>query len=398
MKKRLLAICFAALLVVTTFAGCGKKTDGGDTADTTALRQESSEASDGETFVLGGLAPLTGPVSVYGISTNNATIMAVEEINANGGINGMQIEYHVLDEQGDVTEATNAYGRLVSEFNIDALVGDVTSKPSISVAQRAHKDGMPMVAPTATADAVTAQGENVFRTCFTDAYQGKAMAAYVAKDGKKSAAILYDNSDDYSVALTDAFTAECEASGVEITSSESFGADDTEFKAQLTKIVSTDPEVLYVPAYYEKNALIMRQAKETGFEGVICGGDGWDGILTQFKDDLKGADGAIFSNHYSVYDEDPTVQNFIENYKEKYNEDPTAFSALGYDSVYLIKQAVEEAGTKDKAAVVEALKNIEFSGVTGKFTFDENRNPVKTVSFIIVEDGKYTLKEKLAAD
>ncbi len=380
MKKRLLALCFAALLVVTTFAGCGKKTDGGDT------------------FVLGGLAPLTGPVSVYGISTNNATVMAVEEINANGGINGMQIKYHVLDEQGDVTEATNAYGRLVSEFDIDALVGDVTSKPSISVAQRANKDGMPMVAPTATADAVTAQGENVFRTCFTDAYQGKAMAAYVAKDGKKSAAILYDNSDDYSVALTDAFTAECEASGVEITSSESFGADDTEFKAQLTKIVSTDPEVLYVPAYYEKNALIMRQAKETGFEGVICGGDGWDGILTQFKDDVKGADGAIFSNHYSVYDEDPVVQNFIENYKEKYGEDPTAFSALGYDSVYLIKQAVEEAGTKDKAAVIEALKNIEFNGVTGNFTFDENRNPVKTVSFIIVEDGKYTLKEKLAAD
>ena len=182
MKKRIIALCSAVVLLVTALAACG---DGGktDESTTTAAQKTSAEAdggdtdkapkADGEPVVLGGLAPLTGAVSVYGISCNNGTEMAVEEINAAGGIDGRQIEYHVLDEQGDVTEATNAYARLVSEYNIDALIGDVTSKPSISVAQRANKDGMPMIAPTATADAVTAQGENVFRTCFTDASKAK---------------------------------------------------------------------------------------------------------------------------------------------------------------------------------------------------------------------------------
>lgn len=397
MKKKVFALCTAALLAITTLAGCG----GGDTKESsgaTDSKETSAPAAEGDTYVLGGLAPLTGPVSVYGISTNNGIELAVEEINAAGGINGQQISYHVLDEQGDVTEATNAYGRLVSEFKIDALIGDVTSKPSIAVAQRAKTDGIPMISPTGTADAITEQGENIFRTCFTDAYQGKAMAAYVAKNGYKSAAILYDNSDDYSVTLTEAFAAEAEASGVTITARESFGATDTEFKAQLTKIVETNPEALYVPGYYEKNALIMRQAQETGFTGLICGGDGWDGILTQFKDDVEKANGAIFSNHYSVYDENEKIQSFVKNYKEKYNEDPTAFSALGYDSVYLLKQATEEAGSKDKAAVVEKITNIQFDGVTGSFHFDEKRNPVKTVSFIEVLDGKYTMKEKLAAE
>ena len=324
----------------------------------------------------------------------NGVEMAVEEVNAAGGINGQQIEFNVLDEKGDVTEAINAYGRLVADHDIDALIGDVTSKPSISVAQRANEDGLPMITPTGTADAITEQGETVFRTCFTDSYQGRAMASFIAGKGYSSAAVLYDNSDDYSVALYNAFTEEAKNQGVEITAEESFGATDSDFKAQLTKIVSTNPEVLYVPAYYETNALILRQAQETGFKGLITGGDGWDGILTQFKDDPSGADGVIFSNHYSLYDEDEKVQNFVSKYKETYGEDPTAFAALGYDSVYLLKQAVEEAGTKDKAAVVEALKNIEFAGVTGSFKFDEKRNPIKTVSYVVVQGGKYELDSK----
>lgn len=408
MIKKFFSIVLAGALTAAGLAACGQpdaSAPAGTAAsaaagETSAVDQTATggAGASGGVFSLGGLAPLTGSLSVYGTSTNNGIEMAVEEINTAGGIAGQSIEYHVLDEKGDVTEATNAYARLVSDYSIDALIGDVTSKPSISVAQRAGDDGMPMVTPTGTADPITAQGQTVFRTCFTDAYQGRAMAAYVNSKGLKSVAVLYDNSDDYSVALYKAFVAEAKNSGITVTAEESFGATDSDFKAQLTKIVSTNPEVLYVPAYYETNALILRQAKETGFKGQVIGGDGWDGILSQFKNDPTGADGVIFSNHYSLYDADEKVQKFVNAYKSKYNEDPTAFSALGYDSVYLIKQAVEAAGTKDKAAVVRALEGIQFAGVTGSFTFDDQHNPVKTVSFIQIKDGKYELDGKQAAD
>lgn len=403
MKKKLLSLILAGVFSVAALASCGGGNEEKPAADASgAAGSAAADAKDGgssdKVYNLGGLAPLTGNVSVYGITTTNGVKMAVEEINAAGGILGMPIKYEVLDEKGDVTEATNAYARLVSEYHIDALIGDVTSKPSISVAQRANDDGMPMITPTGTADAITEQGDTVFRTCFTDSYQGTAMASFLASQGKKSAAILYDNGDDYSVALTKAFKAEAEKTGMKITAEESFSSTDADFKAQLTKIVASNPEVLYVPAYYETDALILRQAKETGFKGLITGGDGWDGIHTQFKDDPTQADGVIFSSHYSIYDKDEKVQKFVKNFKEKYGEDPTSFAALGYDSVYLLKQAVEEAGTKDKAKVVEALAKIKFDGVTGSFTFDKHHNPIKTVSFIKVVDGKYTLDAKHAAD
>ncbi len=386
MKNKLIGLLMAAVMAGSALlTGCGGS--GG------SQKSGSGEAA-GDKFMLGGLAPLTGNVSVYGISTNNGIEMAVKEINEAGGINGQQIEYHVLDEKGDVTEATNAYGRLVSDYNIDALIGDVTSKPSIAVATRAAADGMPMITPTGTADPITKQGETVFRTCFTDHYQGTAMADYLKQQGVGSAAVLYDNGDDYSVALQEAFVSRAKENGITVTNEESFASKDTDFKAQLTKIAGNKPEVLFVPAYYETDALILRQLQAVGFTGTVAGGDGWDGILSQFKDDPKGADGVLFSNHYSLYDPDEKIKTFVTNYQEAYGEDPTAFSALGYDSVFLLKQAVEEAGSKDKAKVVDALGKVNFSGITGSFAFDEDRNPIKTVSYIRVTDGRYELEAK----
>ncbi len=380
MKKRLLTSVLALALTVTGLSACGG--GGSDTTD------------DDNIFRLGAIGPLTGELSVYGISTTDAIKMAVEEVNAAGGINGQQIKLTLLDDTGDLTEATNAYERLVSNNKVDAIIGAVTSGPTLGVAQRAADDGMPLITPTGTADSLTIGMPTTFRTCFYDSYQGIAMANYLPKKGYKTVAVLYDNSDEYSVALSNAFIKEVPNTGLTITAQESFGSKDTDFKAQLTKIVASNPEVLYIPAYYETNAMILLQAKEAGFEGLICGADGWDGILTQFKDNPKTADGVIFTNHYSPYDEDPVVKTFVENYRKKYNEDPTAFSALGYDSVYLLKQAVEEAGTKDKAKVIEALEKISFTGVTGSFQFDENHNPKKSVTFVEVKDGIYSLESK----
>lgn len=378
MLKKFLTMFMSATVLVSALAACSG----------------SSNSDSDKVYHIGGLAPLTGGVSVYGISTNQGVELAIEEINAAGGIDGKTIKYTVMDEKGDVTEAVNAYDLLVTKEKVDAVIGDVTSKPTIAVAERAAEDGMPLITPTGTLDAITGKGASIFRTCFTDSFQGQAMAEYLKDASLDDVAILYDNGDDYSVAVTEAFTAKAEELGLTMTAKESFSSGDSDFKAQLTKIVSANPKVLFVPSYYETNALILRQAREAGFEGLICGGDGWDGILTQFKDDVSVPNGVIFSTHYSMYDEDEKVQNFVKAYKEKYKEEPTSFSALGYDTVYMLKAAVEKAKSSDKAAVTEAIKGLEFSGVTGSFTFDKNNNPVKTVSYVLVNEGKYELDSK----
>lgn len=348
-------------------------------------------ATSGNAIKIGGLAPLTGNVSVYGIAATNGAKMAIEEINAAGGVLGRKIDFNVLDEKGDVTEAVNAYQKLVSE-KIDLLIGDVTTKPSISVAQRAAQDGMPMITPTGTGADITKQGNNVFRTCFIDPYQGKIMADFAADTLKvKNVAVISNAADDYSVGLTKAFEAQARAKGLNVVASETYGAKDVDFKAQLTKIAAAKPDALFVPDYYERIAMIIKQAKEAGLSVPMLGGDGWDGVVGQFKDNPADADGHYFANHYSMQDPDPKVQNFLKNYQNKYKTEANSFAALGYDTVYVVKAALEKAGSTDKKAVIQALAQTNFSGITGSFTFDAERNPVKSVAITTIKDGKYVL-------
>ena len=320
--------------------------------------------------------------------------MAFDEINANGGILGKQVNYVVYDEKGDATEAVQAFNKLVDNDKIIALIGDVTSKPTQAVAQKAAAINMPMITGTATALNVTDAGENVFRVCFTDPFQGSLMAKYANKLGAKTAAIIYDITDDYSQGLAEAFEATAKENGIEIVAKEGYSAGDVDFQSQLTVIADSNPDVFYIPCYYEDVALIAVQAMNKGINCTLLGGDGWDGVLEQIdQSNLDALKDVYFCKGFTTDSDDKRIQSFVENYKKLYNTDPVSFSALGYDAAYMLKQAIEEAGSTDSTAIIEALKNIQFDGITGATVFDDHRDPIKNAFITTVKDGAYSLVE-----
>lgn len=385
MKKRLLAALMVCALVALPLAGCQNGDKGGES---------------GDKIVIGGLAPKTGSVSVYGIATNNGIQLAFEEINKAGGVLGKQIEYICEDEKGDATEATNAYRKLVNQDKVVAIIGDVTSKPAAAVAQASVADNMPILTATATALNVTQAGKNVFRVCFTDPEQGEIMANYTKKLGKKTAAIIYDTSDDYSKGLRDSFKATAEKLGITVVADEGYANSKVvDFKAQLTNIKAKNPEVLFVPTYYENAALIAVQAKEIGLNAQFIGADGWDGVIGKIdKTNIDAVNGAFYCSQYTAESTDQRVQDFIKNYKARFNMDPNQFSVLGYDAAYMMVKAIENAGSTDKQAIIDALAKLEYNGLTGQMHFDENRNVVKEAIIIKIENGAYKFEETFAKE
>ena len=353
-----------------------------------ATTKKTDEAA---TIKIGGLGPLTGPLAIYGVTATNGSKLAFEEINKNGGILGKQVEFVLFDEKGDSTEAVTAYNRLVDE-GVVALVGDITSKPSLAVAEIAAQDNMPMITPTGTQFNITEAGPNVFRVCFTDPYQG-VILANLAKNNLKAntVAIMVNNSSDYSDGVAEAFIKEAERLGLKIVAKEGYAEGDKDFRAQLTKVAATNPDVLLVPDYYEQVALITTQAREVGVKSTFIGPDGWDGVAKALDSSAYGAvENSYFTNHYSVEDTNEKVQNFLKAYREKYKDELSAFSALSYDAAYLMKDAIEKAGSIDKDAIVKAMKESDFAGVTGHLRFDEKNNPVKAVTVLKVVNGNYT--------
>jgi len=386
MKKRFLALTVACMTLVFMVSGCS----GNNSAATTTTTPASG------TIKIGGLAPLTGNLSIYGIATNNGVKLAIDEINANGGVLGKKLEYIVYDEKGDTTEAVNAYNKLVTNDKIVALIGDVTSTPSIAVAQQAAKDGIPMITATGTAADITKAGKNIFRVCFIDPYQGEVMASYASKKlNAKKAAILYNTSDDYSIGLTNSFEATAKTLGLTVVDKEGYAKGDVDFKSQLTKIAAANADVLFIPVYYEDAALIAVQAKAAGIKAVMLGADGWDGIVDKISDKTA-IENAYFCCGYSAESTDTKLQAFIKKYNETYKEAPKGFSAQGYDAVYLLAQAMKDAGSTDKTAVVNALTNINFTGITGTIKFDSERNPIKGVVINTFKSGAVKFVENYA--
>lgn len=345
---------------------------------------------ESSTIKVGGMGPLTGSAAMYGTTIEKGAKLAFEEINNNGGVLGKKLEYISLDEKADPIEAVNAYNKLVDE-GVVAILGSVTSKPTLAVAELAAKDGMPMITPTGTQINITDAGPNVFRVCFTDPYQGSTLAKF-AKDklNAKTAAVMVNTSSDYSDGIANAFIEQAKKEGIEIVAKEGYSDGDKDFKAQLTKINGENPDILMVPEYYELSALIATQAREIGMKSTFVGPDGWDGIIGALDPSAYSVvDNSYFTNHYSAEDSSEKVQSFLKKYREKYNEEPTAFSALAYDNVYILKNAIEKAGTTDKEDLVKAIKTSDMDGITGHLTFDEKNNPIKAVTIIKVKDGKY---------
>ncbi|MCW6702573.1 ABC transporter substrate-binding protein [Anaerococcus sp. NML200537] len=355
-----------------------KKADG-------ANKQEASE-----TIKLGNSAPLTGPLSIYGQTTNNGIKLALEEVNANGGILGKKVDWVEYDDKGEITDAVTNYNKLM-EDKVDAIFGGVPSKPALAIAESSVNDGVLYITPTATQANITEGKPNVFRTCFTDPFQGEVLANFSKeKLNAKKVAILRNQSSDFSMGVADVFEKKAKELGMEVVADESYGDSDTDFKAQLTNVRGQNPDVLFIPDYYEKVALIAPQVKEAGIEATLVGADGWDTVLSVMDESsFSSLDNSYFSNQFTLEDPSEEVQTFLKNYKEKFGENPSTFAAEGYDTVYLYKQAVEAAGTTEWAKVIEALKKVEFKGVTGSFTYDENNNPVKTAKMIRIENGEY---------
>ena len=348
------------------------------------------------TLKIGGMAPLTGALAIYGVTTTNGAELAVKEINENGGVLGKKIEYVMLDTKGDSTEAVMAYNKLVDE-KVAGIIGEITSKPTLAVAEVAVQDNMPLITPTGTQVDITEAGPNVFRVCFTNPYQGKVLAI-TSKErlGADTVAVMLNNSSDYSDGITKAFIEESEKLGMKVMGVEGYSDGDKDFRPQLTKLAAMNPDVVLIPEYYEQAALIATQAREVGVKSIFVGSDGWDGIAkTLDKSSYSAIENSYFTNHFSMEDQSEKIQNFLKDYRETYKEDPSAFSALGYDAVYMMKSAIEKAGSTDKQKIVDALKGIEYDGVTGYLTFDDHNNPIKAVTVLKIENGKYVFDSKV---
>lgn len=375
MKKKFVAIIVAASVIL---ASCGVNGE-----------RESTKVDD-NTIKFGSSFPLTGQYSNYGVSTVNGIEMAIEEINANGGIKGKKITLESLDDKGELTDSVTTYHKLVQN-GAQAVIGTNTSSPSSAIAEASINDGIPVITPTGTEEAITEGKPNVFRTCFTNPYQGELLAIF-AKDSlnAKTAGILVNTASDYSTGIADSFEKKAEELGIKVVKKESYGENDTDFKAQLTSIAGKNPDVLLIPDYYEKLSLITPQARDANIKSTFLGGDGWDGILkTMDSSSYELIQDSYFTNHFSIEDTDSKVQEFINKYREKYGEDPTAFSALGYDTVYILKEGFESAKSDSNEDRNAAIKSLEFTGITGSFKFDENNNPRKAASIMKIDNGKY---------
>ena len=375
--KKALSFGLASVMIAAALSGCGD--NGG------------SSAPAGETFKLGGMGPLTGPTASYGISVNQGAQVAVDEINAAGGVLGMPIELFFQDDESDPETAMSAYNKLMDN-GIQALLGATTSGATIAVTDLTKEDGILQLTPSGSAMECT-QYDNCFRICFTDPLQGITMADYAADAlGYTKAAVIYDVSNDYSSGMAEAFVKEFEAKGGTIVANESFGKDDVDFNTQLTTVKSSGAEVLFLPVYYQSVAFIVGQAEKMGLEIPYLGGDGWDGVLDQVKDDPSVVEGAIFLTPFAANDSAENVQKFVKAYQEKYNTTPDQFAADAYDGVYVIKAAIEKAGSTDKQAIIDAMTEISVSGLTGDMTFDASGEPNKAAKVVEIVNGEYEVK------
>lgn len=370
--KKVLTLVLVLAMLVTVLASCKKD----------------------DTVRLGLIVPKTGVVAAYGDAVEKAVNLAVAEINEAGGIDGKQVKLFTYDNKSDATESVNVFNRLVDNDKIVALVGPVISSTSLAVGPLAEAKKIPMISPTATNLTVTIGLDYVFRACFIDPYQGGTVAKFANENlGAKKAAILYNSGDDYSSGLAEAFKAQFEASGGTITDYEGYTSDDKDFKAVLTTIKENNPEVLFIPDYYNQVGLIASQVKEVGITATMLGGDGWDDVQKEYADVMEGS---YFANHYSTTDPDPIVQNFISSYKAA-NEDatPNALAALGYDAAKIMMAAIDAADSTDGAKILAALKATDLDAVAGHVKFDENGDPVKAISIIKIEGGELKLETKV---
>ena len=430
MKKRMLSLVLAGVMTAAVLTGCGGSagtdagsTDGaaqesesvdeaGETADETGASEETAGedaaaedgASDtagdsaGGTFKIGGIGPLTGSNAVYGIAAMNGSQIAVDEINAAGGINGMTVELNFQDDETDSEKSVNAYNAL-KDWGVQVIDGCVTSACSIAVAAKTAEDNIFQLTPSGSAVDCVAN-PNSFRVCFSDPNQGAASAQYIGEHGLATkVAVIYDSSDVYSSGIYEKFVAEAESQSFEIVAAGAFTADNkTDFSVQLQQAKDAGADMVFLPIYYNEAALILKQASDMSFDVKFFGCDGLDGILGVKNFDASLTEGVMLLTPFAADATDDLTVKFVTTYQEKFNETPNQFAADGYDAIYTIKAAAEQAGiTADMSneeictAMQTAMTQITVDGLTGEgITWDASGEPTKEPKAVVIKDGVYT--------
>ncbi len=378
-----LSIIFSIVLssaCVDKSANSGNTSTGGDTGD----------------IKVGVYVDLTGQTSSFGQSTKNGIQLAVDEINAAGGVNGRKIALIIEDDQGRTEQAKTVVEKLIKQDKVVAVLGEVASSNTLAAAPVAQEAKIPMITPSSTNPKVTQVGDHIFRVCFLDDFQGSSIAKFAANNlSGKTAAILGDVNSDYSKGLTEFFEKEFTKLGGRVVAKEAYTQTDPDFKGQLTKIRNLNPDVLYIPGYYGQVGIIAKQARELGMNMPLLGGDGWDSpeLWSLGGDALKNS---YITNHYSADDPNPVIQTFVKTYKAKFNNvAPDSLAALAYDSAKVLADAIKRAGGTDSAKLRDAINATkDFAGVTGTISINAERNAVKPAVVLEVNPATKQLLPK----
>ena len=391
--KKLLSVLLALTLATTLFA-CGQKQATNTSAENTAAATDAPKV-----FKVGGIGPITGGAAVYGQAVQNGIKIAIDEINANGGFNGYQVEYRFADDEHDAEKAVNAYNSL-KDWGMQLLIGTTTSSPCISVADKTYADNMFQITPSGSAVDCTAN-PNVFRMCFSDPDQGAASAQYIDSHNlAKKVGIIYDASDVYSTGIYEKFIQESAGKSYEVVADEQFTADSkTDFTTQLTKLKAANADLVFLPFYYSEAALVLNQAKQMGYAPTFFGCDGMDGILTLENFDKSLAEGLMLLTPFSADATDDLTVNFVKEYQKRHGEVPNQFAADAYDCAYALKLAIEKANATPASsvsdicnAVKSAMTSITQKGLTGdSISWKSNGEPNKTPKAVVIKDGAYVL-------
>jgi branched-chain amino acid transport system substrate-binding protein len=404
MKKYLCLGLAAAMAASVTACGSSSSsttetTAAAAAAETTAAGSEAAApAADGENFKIGMIGPLTGGAAAYGLGVRNAAELAINEINAAGGINGYQVEYNAQDDEHDPEKSVNAYNTL-KDWGVQFVVGSVTSKPCIAVAAETYADNMFQITPSGSAVECIAE-DNAFRVCFSDPDQGKASAQYIAENNLATKiGIIYDSSTEYSTGILESFLAEAKEQGLEVVAEEAFTADNaTDFSVQINSLKEAGAELMFMPFYYTEASTVLKQCADIDYAPIFFGVDGMDGILSVENFDTSLAEGVMLLTPFSA-DEDSSV-DFVKAYQDAYGEVPNQFAADSYDAIYAIKAAVEHANITpdmDTSDICDAMKvamtEITIDGLTGtNMTWNATGEPEKAPKAAMIVDGAYVMQ------
>jgi branched-chain amino acid transport system substrate-binding protein len=375
---------FAIVLLALAFSCAREKGDNSNQPDRSRIK-------------IGYFGDLSGPTFNFGQSAINGMLMAADQLNQAGGINGRQIDVVIEDDKGSPEEAARLTAKLIDHDKVVAIVAGGTSGNSLAAAPKAQSSHVPLISPSSTDPAVTLVGDYIFRACFVDEFQGEVMASFAVNTlHAQKAAVLFDFNSRYSRGLTNFFQTSFRRLGGQIVSERSYTQGDSDFKGQLSTIRSSEPDVIYIPGYYGDVTQIAKQARQLGLKQPLLGGDGWDAPeLWQLGGDAL--NGAYISTHYSVDDPSPVIRSFVEEYKQRYgNLVPDAHAALAYDATRILFDAIKRAGTTDGPKVREALAQTkDFSGVTGQISMDAHRNAVKPAVVLELMDVKFIYRETI---